>query len=59
MVGHLKFCIIMTGGVLIFHDPVSSNQMFGVVLTLLGIILYTHFKIQEQNQAKSKLVKPI
>ena len=59
MVGHLKFCITLTGGVLIFHDPISLNQMIGVVLTLLGIICYTHFKVQEQNKARNKLGKPI
>lgn len=63
MVGHLKFCITLTGGVLIFHDPVSLNQMIGVALTLLGIICYTHFKVQEQNRARDKardkLGKPV
>ena len=59
MVGHLKFCITLTGGVVIFHDPVSLNQMTGVVLTLLGIICYTHFKVQEQKKAKNKLEKPV
>lgn len=59
MVGHLKFCITFTGGVLIFNDPVSSNQMIGVLLTLLGIICYTHFKVKEQTKPKEKLGKPV
>ena len=60
MVGHLKFCITLTGGVLIFHDPVSLNQMIGVILTLLGIICYTHFKVQEQqNKARNRLGNPV
>ena len=61
MIGHLKFCITLTGGVFIFHDPVSLNQMIGVILTLFGIILYTHFKVQEQNitKTKMKLGKPV
>lgn len=59
MVGHLKFCITLTGGVVLFHDPLSMNQLLGVVLTLLGIICYTHFKVQEQNKTKNKLGKPV
>lgn len=59
MVGHLKFCITLLGGVLIFHDPVSANQLLGVGLTLLGIIFYTHFKVQEQKQKAKLQMKPV
>lgn len=62
MVGHLKFCITLTGGVVLFHDPISLNQMIGVLMTLFGIICYTHFKLHEQNKErrnKTKLGKPI
>ncbi|XP_072176965.1 solute carrier family 35 member E3-like isoform X1 [Diadema setosum] len=50
MVGHAKFCLTLLGGYFLFHDPLSLNQLGGVLLTLSGIILYTHFKVQEQNQ---------
>lgn len=63
MVGHLKFCITLVGGVILFQDPISFNQTIGVLMTLFGIILYTHFKVQEQNKmeilSKPKMMKPI
>lgn len=52
MVGHMKFCLTLLGGYFLFHDPLASNQLVGVALTFSGILLYTHFKMKEQQQAK-------
>ncbi|CAM1324154.1 SLC35E3 (predicted) [Pycnogonum litorale] len=51
MVGHLKFCLTLIGGFLLFHEPISINQLFGISLTVSGVILYTHFKLQQQAKA--------
>lgn len=59
MVGHLKFCIILLGGYFIFHDPLRANQMMGVAITLSGIIVYTHFKLAEQNVLKLPTVNKL
>ncbi|XP_033104062.1 solute carrier family 35 member E3-like isoform X2 [Anneissia japonica] len=52
MVGHFKFCSTLLGGYFIFRDPLHLNQTFGVAMTLFGIILYTHFKLEEQSTNK-------
>ncbi|MBN3313562.1 S35E3 protein, partial [Atractosteus spatula] len=57
MFGHFKFCITLLGGYVLFQDPLSLNQGFGIMCTLLGILSYTHFKITEQEETKSKLVQ--
>ena len=57
MVGHLKFCLTLLGGFLLFGDTLQFNQLVGVSLTLSGIIVYTHFKVKEQEEA-DKLLKP-
>ncbi|CAH1783717.1 unnamed protein product [Owenia fusiformis] len=49
MVGHLKFCMTLLGGYLIFNDPIRMIQLGGIFLTLGGVITYTHFKMQEQK----------
>lgn len=54
MVGHGKFCLTLLGGYVLFRDPLALNQLGGIILTLGGIILYTHFKVQEQSQENSK-----
>eukprot|EP00118_Oscarella_pearsei_P013736 m.113024 g.113024 ORF g.113024 m.113024 type:complete len:308 (+) comp37446_c0_seq41:3632-4555(+) len=56
MVGHLKFCITLLGGYLIFEDSLSMNQLLGVFLTLTGIMLYTHFKVTEHQKSTKGLL---
>ncbi|XP_039263842.2 solute carrier family 35 member E3-like [Styela clava] len=53
MFGHFKFCITLLGGYFIFLDPVQFNQFIGILITLAGIFLYTHFKL-EDNAALEK-----
>ncbi|XP_078532737.1 solute carrier family 35 member E3 [Lissotriton helveticus] len=57
MFGHFKFCITLLGGYILFQDPLSLNQGLGISCTLLGILAYTHFKLQEQEENKSKLTQ--
>lgn len=52
MVGHLKFSCILIGGYFLFNNNIHIFQAFGIILTMLGIFLYTHFKIQEANAPK-------
>ncbi|XP_072025808.1 solute carrier family 35 member E3-like isoform X2 [Amphiura filiformis] len=54
MVGHMKFCLTLLGGYFLFADPLKLNQMLGVAMTFSGILLYTHFKLKE-NENKDKL----
>ncbi|XP_078798151.1 solute carrier family 35 member E3 isoform X4 [Oryzias latipes] len=57
MFGHFKFCITLVGGYLLFHDPLSVNQVLGILCTLAGILSYTHFKLAEQEEGKSRLAQ--
>ncbi|XP_068985782.1 solute carrier family 35 member E3-like [Bombus flavifrons] len=47
MVGHSKFCLLLLGGSLIFHETLAINQVIGITLTLVGIILYAHAKMKD------------
>ncbi|CAL7942666.1 unnamed protein product [Xylocopa violacea] len=47
MVGHSKFCLLLLGGSLIFHESLAINQVVGITLTLVGIILYAHVKMKD------------
>lgn len=47
MVGHCKFCVTLIGGFILFRDPISTNQLLGILSTLTGIALYTYFKMRE------------
>lgn len=45
MVGHSKFCLLLLGGSLLFHETLAINQVIGITLTLMGVILYAHVKV--------------
>lgn len=58
MIGHLKFSMIVLGGLVIFQEPISLKQFFGMILSLSGFILYTKFRMDENkrdNANKSSL----
>ncbi|MGH0151095.1 UNVERIFIED_CONTAM: hypothetical protein FKN15_057859 [Acipenser sinensis] len=57
MFGHFKFCITLLGGYALFQDQLTLNQGVGILCTLAGILSYTHFKLSEQEEGKSKLVQ--
>ncbi|NP_001025350.1 solute carrier family 35 member E3 [Danio rerio] len=57
MFGHFKFCITLLGGYVLFQDPLSLNQGLGILCTLTGILAYTHFKLAEQEEGKSRLTQ--
>ncbi|XP_074661863.1 solute carrier family 35 member E3-like [Tubulanus polymorphus] len=50
MAGHVKFCTALLGGYMIFSDPLSFRQFIGILLTLTGVVAYTHIKMQGQAE---------
>uniref|UniRef100_A0A4D5RCV1 Putative solute carrier family 35 member e3 isoform x1 n=1 Tax=Ixodes scapularis TaxID=6945 RepID=A0A4D5RCV1_IXOSC len=55
VVGHTKVVLILAGGFIVFQDPLLPVQGLGLVLTLCGVFMYTHFKLQEQKNAAAML----
>lgn len=49
MAGHLKFCLTLTGGLILFQDSITVVQVLGICTTLAGVLAYTHFKLEEQK----------
>ena len=39
MAGHLKFCLTVILGYLMFHDPITMLQLAGIFLTLSGMFV--------------------
>mmetsp|Transcript_6253 Transcript_6253/g.24369 ORF Transcript_6253/g.24369 Transcript_6253/m.24369 type:complete len:330 (-) Transcript_6253:57-1046(-) len=44
VLGHFKLVIILTAGVVWFNEEANSQRLLGMILALLGIILYTTLK---------------
>lgn len=50
VVGYLKTCIVFIGGVLFFAQDLNIKNLFGVGLTLLGVLWYTKVKVEEEQK---------
>jgi hypothetical protein len=46
VLGHFKLCTVLAGGFLIFQDNLNMQQAVGILLTLIGIFAYTHYKLK-------------
>ena len=44
VLGHLKICLGLVGGTLIFAEPISALRLAGIAMALLGISWYTWVK---------------
>ncbi|CAB3385841.1 Hypothetical predicted protein [Cloeon dipterum] len=56
MVGHLKFCLTLLGGYLLFREPLTFNQTMGILLTIVGVSTYAHLKVTEDKRSKKGLI---
>lgn len=45
VLGHFKLCLILFGGFVLLHEPLTGLQAFGIALTLGGIFAYTYLKL--------------
>jgi len=50
VVGHFKLCIIIVSGFILFSYPIDGRNIFGILVTLAGVISYTHFKLEQQSR---------
>jgi len=44
--------MILFGGYLLFHEPLTYNQAFGILLTIITVSAYAHFKVKFKKIAK-------
>lgn len=52
VLGHLKTCLVLAFGYSLLRDPFSWRNILGIMVALVGMILYSYFCTQE-NQAKA------
>ncbi|KAH6788303.1 nodulin MtN21 /EamA-like transporter family protein [Perilla frutescens var. frutescens] len=53
VLGHLKTCLVLTFGYSLLRDPFSWRNVFGIMVALVGMLLYSYYCIQE-NQSKAE-----
>lgn len=55
VLGHLKTCLVLAFGYVLLHDPFSWRNVFGILVALVGMILYSYFCSIESQQKASEV----
>ncbi|KAL8206001.1 hypothetical protein R6Q57_009552 [Mikania cordata] len=43
VLGHLKTCLVLAFGYVLLHDPVSWRNILGILIAVIGMLLYSYF----------------
>ncbi|CAO2816048.1 unnamed protein product [Amaranthus hypochondriacus] len=58
VLGHLKTCLVLAFGYILLHDPFSWRNILGILIALIGMILYSYYCTRE-GQKKTVEVAPL
>lgn len=42
VLGHLKTCLVLAFGYVLLHDPFSWRNILGIMVALVGMVLYSY-----------------
>ncbi|GAB2286226.1 UDP-xylose transporter 3 [Dionaea muscipula] len=52
VLGHLKTCLVLAFGYVLLHDPFSWRNILGILIAVVGMILYSYYCTLESQQQK-------
>lgn len=55
VLGHLKTCLVLAFGYVLLHDPFSWRNIFGILIALVGMVLYSYYCSAESAQKASEV----
>ncbi|XXG86009.1 hypothetical protein AAC387_Pa11g1001 [Persea americana] len=55
VLGHLKTCLVLAFGYVLLHDPFSWRNIFGILIALVGMIVYSYCCSLESQQKASEV----
>ncbi|AQK84129.1 Nucleotide/sugar transporter family protein [Zea mays] len=50
VLGHLKTCLVLAFGYVLLHDPFSWRNILGILIAVVGMVLYSYFCTVETQQ---------
>ncbi|KAK8955180.1 hypothetical protein KSP40_PGU001554 [Platanthera guangdongensis] len=50
VLGHLKTCLVLAFGYVLLHDPFSWRNILGILVAVVGMVLYSYFCTMESQQ---------
>ncbi|XP_021737947.1 UDP-xylose transporter 3-like [Chenopodium quinoa] len=54
VLGHLKTCLVLAFGYILLHDPFSWRNILGILIALVGMILYSYYCTRETQRKASE-----
>lgn len=54
VLGHLKTCLVLTFGYVLLHDPFSWRNILGILIAVIGMVLYSYCCSLESQQKASE-----
>ncbi|KAI4307549.1 hypothetical protein L6164_030724 [Bauhinia variegata] len=55
VLGHLKTCLVLAFGYVLLHDPFSWRNILGILVAVVGMVLYSYYCTRESQQKASEL----
>ncbi|KAK8509941.1 hypothetical protein V6N13_118487 [Hibiscus sabdariffa] len=56
VLGHLKTCLVLAFGYILLRDPFSWRNVLGILIAVVGMVLYSYCSILENQQQKASEV---
>ncbi|KAA8550386.1 hypothetical protein F0562_002070 [Nyssa sinensis] len=50
VLGHLKTCLVLGFGYTLLHDPFTERNIIGILIAILGMVLYSYFCTHENKK---------
>lgn len=55
VLGHLKTCLVLAFGYVLLHDPFSWRNILGILIAVVGMVLYSYNCTVESQQKTSEV----
>ncbi|PKI54672.1 UDP-xylose transporter 3 [Punica granatum] len=62
VLGHLKTCLVLAFGYVLLHDPFSWRNILGILIAVIGMVLYSYYctveSQQKANEVTTQMAQP-
>lgn len=58
VLGHLKTCLVLAFGYVLLHDPFSWRNILGILIAVVGMVLYSYCCTLESQQKANEASAP-
>ena len=55
VLGHLKTCLVLAFGYVLLHDPFSWRNILGILVAVVGMVLYSYYCTVESQQKANEV----